>query len=153
TLRPQLSSARNTWPARITGLTLLADRVRLNLDGQPSALVDVTPAAVAELSLDPGTQVWLTVKATDLEVYAPAEKQPVPHGQRSCPGGSQRGTVNGRPRAAGLPDVLRAVRLAAGGHGTEKAQLVQPPDAPHGPGVRSGQLGDLHPEAAEVASP
>ena len=67
--RPQPSSARNTWPAKVTGLTLLADRVRLDLDGQPPALVDVTPAAVAELSLDPGSQVWLTVKATDLEVY------------------------------------------------------------------------------------
>ena len=63
------SSARNTWQAKISGLTLLADRVRLDLDGQPPALVDVTPAAVAELSLDPGSQVWLTVKATDLEVY------------------------------------------------------------------------------------
>ena len=68
---PQSSSARNTWQAKITGLTLLADRVRLDLDGSPSALVDVTPAAVAELSLDPGRQVWLSVKATDLEVYAP----------------------------------------------------------------------------------
>ena len=48
---------------------VLADRVRLDLDGLPPALADVTPAAVAELSLDPGTQVWLTVKATDLEVY------------------------------------------------------------------------------------
>ena len=67
--RPQPSSARNTWPAKIAGLTLLADRVRLDLDGQPPALVDVTPAAVAELSLDAGSQVWLTVKATDLEVY------------------------------------------------------------------------------------
>jgi molybdate transport system ATP-binding protein len=72
--QPQLSSARNTWPAKITGLTLLADRVRLDLDGQPPALVDVTPAAVAELSLDPGRQVWLSVKATDLEVYAPRER-------------------------------------------------------------------------------
>jgi len=36
--------------------------------------------------------------------------------------------------------------------GTEQSQLVQPPDAPHGPGVRPGQLGDLHPETAEVAS-
>ena len=43
--------------------------------GQPPALVDVTPAAVAELSLDPGTQVWLTVKATDLEVYPPGNRQ------------------------------------------------------------------------------
>jgi molybdate transport system ATP-binding protein len=67
--RPQSSSARNTWPAKITGLTLLADRVRLDLDGEPSALVDVTPAAVAELSLNAGSQVWLTAKATDLEVY------------------------------------------------------------------------------------
>ena len=37
--------------------------------GQPSALVDVTPAAVAELGLDPGQPVWLSAKATDLEVY------------------------------------------------------------------------------------
>ena len=66
---PQSSSARNTWQAKITGLTLLADRVRLDLDGSPPALVDVTPAAVSELSLDPGSQVWLTVKATELEVY------------------------------------------------------------------------------------
>jgi molybdate transport system ATP-binding protein len=73
---PQPSSARNTWPAKITGLTLLADRVRLDLEGQPSALVDVTPAAVAELSLSPGSQVWLTVKATELEVYSRAGGQP-----------------------------------------------------------------------------
>jgi molybdate transport system ATP-binding protein len=31
--------------------------------------VDVTPAAVAELGLRPGADVWLSVKATDLEVY------------------------------------------------------------------------------------
>ena len=73
--RPQPSSARNTWQARIAGLTLLADRVRLDLDGQPPALADVTPAAVAELSLSPGSVVWVTTKATDLEVYAPADGQ------------------------------------------------------------------------------
>jgi molybdate transport system ATP-binding protein len=69
TQRPQPSSARSTWAARITGLTLLADRVRLDLDGPPPAWADVTPAAVAELSLDPGSRVWLTVEAADLEVY------------------------------------------------------------------------------------
>ena len=53
---PQSSSARNAWQAKITGLTLLADRVRLDLDGPPPALVDVTPAAVAELSLDPAAR-------------------------------------------------------------------------------------------------
>jgi molybdate transport system ATP-binding protein len=75
TERPEHGSARNTWPARITGLTLLADRVRLDLEGQPSVLADVTPAAVAELSLHPGSQVWLTTKATDLEVYPRVDGQ------------------------------------------------------------------------------
>ena len=60
---------RTEFGAKITGLTWLADRIRLDLDGLPPALVDVTPAAVSELSLDSGSQVWLTVKATDLEVY------------------------------------------------------------------------------------
>lgn len=72
---PGASSARNTWPARVAGLTLLADRVRLDVEGCPPALVDVTPAAVADLSLGPGSQVWLAVKATDLEVYARAAGQ------------------------------------------------------------------------------
>lgn len=75
TQRPTASSARNAWPARVAGLTLLSDRVRLDLQGRPPALADVTPAAVAELSLDPGSQVWLTVKATDLEVYPRADTQ------------------------------------------------------------------------------
>ena len=63
------TSARNTWPATIVGLTLLTDRVRIDLEGEPSALVDVTPSAVAELELTSGSRVWLTAKATDLEVY------------------------------------------------------------------------------------
>jgi molybdate transport system ATP-binding protein len=70
TQEPHSASARNAWPAKVTGLTLLADRVRLDLDGEPPALVDVTPAAVAELSLSPGSQVWLSAKATEFEIYA-----------------------------------------------------------------------------------
>ena len=72
TERPLAGSARNAWPARIVGMSLLSDRVRLDLDGKPPALADVTPAAVAELSLATGTEVWLSAKATDLEVYAHA---------------------------------------------------------------------------------
>ncbi len=51
----------------------LTDRVRLDLQGQPSALVDVTPAAVAELGLGSGDRVWLSTKATELEVYGHAD--------------------------------------------------------------------------------
>jgi molybdate transport system ATP-binding protein len=66
---PRATSARNIWPAQVAGLTMLADRVRLDLRGEPPALADVTPAAATELSLGRGSRVWLSVKATDLEVY------------------------------------------------------------------------------------
>ena len=54
----------------MAGLELLADRVRVQVEGRPDALVDVTPAAVAELRLRPGTAVWLSAKATETEAYA-----------------------------------------------------------------------------------
>jgi molybdate transport system ATP-binding protein len=52
-----------------TGLELLGDRVRVAVTGTPSALVDVTPSAVAELGLTPGRAVWVSLKATEAEVY------------------------------------------------------------------------------------
>jgi molybdate transport system ATP-binding protein len=67
--RPEATSARNAWPATVAGMTPLADRVRLDLAGPPAAAVDVTAAAVADLGLRPGAPVWLSVKATELEVY------------------------------------------------------------------------------------
>ena len=66
-------SPRNAWPALVTGLELLGDRVRVALSGSPSALVDVTPAAVAELDLSPGRRLYVSLKATEVEVY------PAPH--------------------------------------------------------------------------
>ncbi len=66
---PDADRTSHSWLAQVSGLILLADRVRLDLAGQPPALVDVTPATVAELSLRPGSQVWLTIKVADLEVY------------------------------------------------------------------------------------
>ncbi len=35
----------------------------------PTVVAEVTPAAVAELDLAPGTEVWASVKAVDLAVY------------------------------------------------------------------------------------
>jgi molybdate transport system ATP-binding protein len=69
TTRPEHSSPRNVWPGTIAGLELLTDRVRVQVTGSPSALVDVTPAAVADLNLAEGKAVWLSAKATDLDVY------------------------------------------------------------------------------------
>ena len=69
TERPGHGSPRNVWAGTITGLEMLADRVRAQVDGRPSALVDLTPAAVADLGLRPGLSVWLSAKATEVDVY------------------------------------------------------------------------------------
>lgn len=69
TNQPEHGSARNVWDGRISGMELLTDHIRVAVDGQPDALVDVTPAAVAELELAPGQRVWLSAKATEVTVY------------------------------------------------------------------------------------
>ena len=66
---PHGSSARNVWAARVMSLAPLGDRVRVTTEGDLSATVDVTAAAVAELHLAPGRQVWLSAKATDVTAY------------------------------------------------------------------------------------
>jgi len=60
---------RSTWPATITGLPVLTARVRLDGEGAPAARVDPPPAAVGEAGLVAGQRVWLSAKATELEVY------------------------------------------------------------------------------------
>lgn len=69
TTPPAASSARNIWPATVTALAPLGDRVRMSTRGTPDATVDVTAAAIAELALAPGVPVWLTAKATDVSAY------------------------------------------------------------------------------------
>lgn len=69
TVRPEHASVRNVWAGTIESLELLTDRVRVSVAGTPSALVDVTPGAVAELGLAPGQAVWLSAKATETDAY------------------------------------------------------------------------------------
>ena len=62
-------SPRNTWTSTVTDLEIDRDRVRVTLTGPVPVTAEVTPAAVAELDLTPGTTVWATVKAVDLTTY------------------------------------------------------------------------------------
>ncbi|WP_040788589.1 ABC transporter ATP-binding protein [Nocardia paucivorans] len=62
-------SPRNTWPVTVVDLEQHADITRVRLDGAPPVLADITPAAVAELRLRPGTRLWAAVKATEIHVY------------------------------------------------------------------------------------
>ena len=89
--RPEFS-ARNAWPGVVDSLDLLGDRVRVSVTGSLPALVDVTPAAVADLRLSPGTAVWVSAKATEprglpdrrvLSAAAGGERrEPVDRGER-----------------------------------------------------------------------
>jgi molybdate transport system ATP-binding protein len=69
TTAPEHSSPRNAWPGTVVALEMLTDRVRVEVAGEPTALVDLTPDAVADLGLSEGSAVWLSAKATDVDVY------------------------------------------------------------------------------------
>jgi len=63
---------RNVWPVRVTAVEAGGDggRVRVSVDGALRLSADVTAAAVAELGLAPGVDVYASVKATEVDVYA-----------------------------------------------------------------------------------
>jgi len=64
-------SPRNTFAAVVADLEPLGDRIRVLTDvGGHHMAAEVTPAAVAELGLGPGSQVHLVVKATEVAVFA-----------------------------------------------------------------------------------
>ncbi|MFI5958654.1 ABC transporter ATP-binding protein [Cryptosporangium sp. NPDC051539] len=66
---PTHGSPRNTWRGRIAGIEALGDRIRIAVDGEPPALVDVTADALADLDLAAGQDVWLTTKASAVTAY------------------------------------------------------------------------------------
>jgi molybdate transport system ATP-binding protein len=60
---------RNVWSGRITSLDRQGDRVRVTVAGAPTLVAEVTAAAVHDLRLAEGGEVWLSVKAAEVEVY------------------------------------------------------------------------------------
>jgi molybdate transport system ATP-binding protein len=64
-----VGSPRNVFPARVADLEMHGGWVRLRLTGAVPVFADVTTAAVAELDLVPGREIWWAVKATDTQAY------------------------------------------------------------------------------------
>ena len=63
-------SPRNSWQTSVATVEPLGDTTRITL-GDPLPLgVDITPAATRALALVPGSQVWASIKATEIEVVA-----------------------------------------------------------------------------------
>ena len=62
-------SPRNVWRGRAATVDLQGDRVRVRVEGDIAIVAEVTPAAVSELALAEGGEVWASVKATEIAVY------------------------------------------------------------------------------------
>jgi molybdate transport system ATP-binding protein len=62
-------SPRNVWRARVSGVEMHGDRVRVALDGPVHLLADITPGALADLGISAGSEVWAAVKASETSVY------------------------------------------------------------------------------------
>lgn len=67
-------SPRNVWRGQVDGVERHAETVRVTVSGAfgqagPQLIAEVTAAAVHDLQLVPGTQVWVTLKATEVTAY------------------------------------------------------------------------------------
>lgn len=71
TLQEPVGSPRLRWHGRVADVSPHGDAVRVLVHAEPDLIADVTPAAATELSLVPGREVWLSVKATAVRTYAP----------------------------------------------------------------------------------
>jgi molybdate transport system ATP-binding protein len=61
---------RNVWRGHIAALDVEGARVRVRVAGVIPIVAEVTAAAVADLRLDQGREVWVSVKATEINTYA-----------------------------------------------------------------------------------
>ncbi len=60
---------RNVWQGQAEDIDLHGERVRVRVNSPVPLVAEVTLAAVRELRLQAGAQVWVAVKATEVSVY------------------------------------------------------------------------------------
>ncbi|CAN5836404.1 ABC transporter ATP-binding protein [soil metagenome] len=64
-----MGSPRNVWEGVIDGLDIEGDRVRVSVEGTIPITAEVTAQSAVELNLIENERVWLSVKATEIQVY------------------------------------------------------------------------------------
>ena len=60
---------RNVWHGHVDSVDAYGDRVRVRVVGPVPLVAEVTRAAVQELGLSAGADVWMVVKATEVSAY------------------------------------------------------------------------------------
>jgi molybdate transport system ATP-binding protein len=68
-LRRPEGTPRNVWQGRTEDIDQMGERVRVRVKGPVPLVAEVTKAAVRELHLEPGAEVWMAVKATEVDVF------------------------------------------------------------------------------------
>jgi molybdate transport system ATP-binding protein len=68
-LRRPEGSPRNVWAGRADEIELIGDRARVRVLGRLPLVAEVTPAALLDLRLVEGSEVWVSFKATDVSIY------------------------------------------------------------------------------------
>lgn len=66
---PPHTSARNVIASVVEELDEWGSKVRVRLSGAPPLTAEVTPSSAAKLGLETGSEVFASVKATEIEVY------------------------------------------------------------------------------------
>ena len=61
-------SPRNTWQTTVAALEPLGDITRVTLRGPLELFADITPGAAAALELRAGSEVWVSIKATEISL-------------------------------------------------------------------------------------
>ena len=64
------------WRGTVLSAAPHGDAIRLLVTAGPELIADVTPAATRELGLEPGREVWLSVKETAVDTYSLAPEEP-----------------------------------------------------------------------------
>lgn len=67
-VRPE-GTPRNVWPGTVEAVDPEGVRVRIRVAGPLPVVAEVTPAALDDLDLVPGSPVWAAVKAAEVAVY------------------------------------------------------------------------------------
>ncbi len=62
-------SPRNTWRGQVATIEPLGDRLRVRIDATPPIVAEITVEGARQIGLAEADRIWVSVKATEIDVY------------------------------------------------------------------------------------